>query len=55
MKETLVAERVATAGEFEAIDGEVAAQVEQAHDFAEKSPWPDPASATRHVFSEVSS
>ena len=55
LKEALVAEKVAEACEFEAIDGEVAAQVEQAHDFAEKSPWPDPASATRHVFAEVPS
>jgi 2-oxoisovalerate dehydrogenase E1 component len=38
---------------WEAIDAEVAALVAEAHQFAEASPWPEPATATQHVFSEV--
>ena len=35
-----------------AIDQEVAAIVAEAAEFAEASPWPDPATATRHVYAE---
>jgi 2-oxoisovalerate dehydrogenase E1 component len=34
-----------------AIEAEVAALVSDAHQFAESSPWPDPATATEHVYS----
>ena len=34
------------------IDQEVAALVKEAAEFAEASPWPDPATATRHVYAE---
>ncbi len=43
-----------TASQFDAIDSEVASIVKEARDFAEASPVPDPASATRHVYSEPS-
>src|SRR5262249_53579949 len=33
------------------IELEIAAMVKDAHDFAESSPWPDPATATEHVIS----
>ncbi len=36
--------------EFDAIDAEVAADVAEAQQFAEASPWPDPATATDHVY-----
>jgi 2-oxoisovalerate dehydrogenase E1 component len=39
-------------GEFELIDAEIAAIVADAQQFAEASPWPDPATATTHVFAE---
>ncbi len=42
----------ATAGDLDRIDQEVAALVKEAAEFAEASPWPDPASATRHVYAE---
>ena len=35
-----------------AIEAEVKAQVDTAYDFARNSPYPDPATATTHVFSE---
>src|SRR3954451_11044476 len=38
--------------ELERIDREIDALVEDAQRFAEGSPWPDPATATRFVFSE---
>ena len=38
--------------DLDRIDGEVSAIVKEAAEFAESSPWPDPASATRHVYAE---
>jgi 2-oxoisovalerate dehydrogenase E1 component len=43
------AERTAA---LEAVDAEVAHLIAEAQEFAEKSPWPDPATATRHVYDE---
>jgi 2-oxoisovalerate dehydrogenase E1 component len=37
---------------LDAIDAEVAQLVAEAHQFAEASPWPDPATATTHVYDE---
>ncbi len=37
-------------GEFDAIDAEIAALVTEAQQFGEGSPWPDPATATTHVY-----
>jgi 2-oxoisovalerate dehydrogenase E1 component len=42
----------APAADLDRIDQEVAALVKEAAEFAEASPWPDPASATRHVYAE---
>jgi 2-oxoisovalerate dehydrogenase E1 component len=39
-------------GELDAVEAEVEAEVEEAHRFAEQAAWPDPATATRHVFAE---
>ena len=47
----LAAGRVA-ASDLDRIDQEVAALVKEAAEFAEASPWPDPATATRHVYAE---
>src|SRR5262245_59589907 len=38
--------------DLDRIDQEAAALVKEAAEFAEASPWPDPASASRHVYSE---
>jgi 2-oxoisovalerate dehydrogenase E1 component len=48
--ERLVAEGVASRPELDAIAADVAAEIAGARRFAEESPWPDPASATAHVF-----
>jgi 2-oxoisovalerate dehydrogenase E1 component len=37
----------------EAADAEVAALVAEAHQFAEASPWPDPGTASRHVYADA--
>src|SRR5262249_6419659 len=44
--------RNAVQAAMDAIDAEVAQLIAEAHQFAESSPWPDPATATRHVFAE---
>jgi 2-oxoisovalerate dehydrogenase E1 component len=38
--------------QFDAIDREVQALVKESREFAESSPWPDPQTATRHVYNE---
>jgi 2-oxoisovalerate dehydrogenase E1 component len=38
--------------ELDAIDADVKRLIDDARQFAEASPWPDPATATRHVFHE---
>jgi 2-oxoisovalerate dehydrogenase E1 component len=53
LKLHLLDQGTATAAELEAIEGEVGVLVEEAEKFAASSPWPDPESATQHVFSEV--
>ncbi len=50
LKQRILNENSATVNELEEIDREVAALAEEAHVFAEKSPWPDPKTATQHVF-----
>jgi len=44
-------QKLADAGELEGIDRELAALAEEAHQFAESSPWPDARTAIDHVFS----
>ena len=43
-----------TVGEedFEAIDTEIKALIQEALEFAQNSPWPDPATATDHIYSD---
>ena len=38
---------------FEAMEGEAASAVQQAVDFAEESPWPDPTTASSGVVAFV--
>ena len=51
-RERLLEAGVAPVADLDRIDQEVAALVKEAAEFAEASPWPDPASATRHVYAE---
>lgn len=44
----------ATEKELDAIDAEIAALIAEAQQFAESSPWPEPASAATHVYAESS-
>ena len=43
---------VAAPADLDRIDQEVGALVAEAAEFAEASPWPDPASVTCHVYAE---
>jgi 2-oxoisovalerate dehydrogenase E1 component len=52
LRQRLLEEGSPNLAALDGIDSEVAAIVEAAHQFAEQSAWPDPATATRHVFSE---
>jgi TPP-dependent pyruvate/acetoin dehydrogenase alpha subunit len=47
----LLAEGSARDDEFAAMEAEVAAEVGAAVQFALDSPWPDPTTATEHVYS----
>jgi TPP-dependent pyruvate/acetoin dehydrogenase alpha subunit len=49
-RDRLLAEAAAEAGGLDEIDTDVKALVAAAQRFAEESPWPDPATASRHVF-----
>jgi len=54
LREILLAEGTTTEEELEAIDREVQGIVDDAQRFAENSPWPDPATATEHVYASAS-
>ena len=47
------AQNIASSADFAAVDAQVQAEVAAALKFAEESPWPDGATATRHVYCEV--
>jgi 2-oxoisovalerate dehydrogenase E1 component len=53
LKQHLSAEADGEAAEFEAIEAEIEGLVADALRFAESSPWPDPATAVRHVYAEA--
>jgi len=50
-REHLIHEEIASGAEIGAIDSAVSALIVEAVEFARTSPWPDPATATTHVFS----
>ncbi|MDR3633830.1 MAG: dehydrogenase E1 component subunit alpha/beta [Isosphaeraceae bacterium] len=52
LRQVLLDDGAASAEELDAIDAEIETQVQEAHRHAEQSAWPDPATATHHVFSE---
>jgi 2-oxoisovalerate dehydrogenase E1 component len=55
LKRRMLDRDTATASEITGIENEIAAMVTEAQQFAELSPWPDPKSATGHVYAEVRS
>ena len=52
LRGSIVEGELPSAAELEAIESEIDAIVDDALQFAERSPWPDPATATRFVFDE---
>ncbi len=53
LRDRLVRDGTAAEADLDAIDAEIKALVEEAGKFAEASPMPDPATVSRHVYSEV--
>ncbi len=53
LRDRMLTEQRATQEAFDRIDEEVSHVVAQALEFATNSPWPDPATATNHTYSEV--
>lgn len=53
LRQTAVTQQIVTAEELTAIETEVQGLITEALQFAETSPWPDPATATRHVYCEA--
>ncbi|MBI3744494.1 MAG: thiamine pyrophosphate-dependent dehydrogenase E1 component subunit alpha [Chloroflexi bacterium] len=53
LREWLLANARASEQDVEEIEAQVKATVEDAAKFAQDSPWPDPTTATNHVFSEA--
>lgn len=51
LRDQLVRDGIATEAEIGAVDAAVRALIAEAVEFAQASPWPDPATATTHVFS----
>ena len=51
-KSAIIKELASASSQFEAIESEIDTLVDDALQFAETSPWPDPATATRFVFAE---
>ena len=43
-------EGVATASELDTMDAEIQKLVAESRDFAEKSPWPEAATAAEHIY-----
>jgi 2-oxoisovalerate dehydrogenase E1 component len=52
LRQYLLEKNLASAEELDRIDREVTEEVVEGQSFAEASPWPDPATAATHVYSE---
>jgi TPP-dependent pyruvate/acetoin dehydrogenase alpha subunit len=50
-EEKLLTDRAATRGDLDLIDAEVKATIEEAAQFALRSPTPDPATVANHLYS----
>jgi len=51
LRDKLLTENIAEEGDFEEIESEIKAIVEDAAEFAKNSPYPDPATAAEHIYS----
>jgi pyruvate dehydrogenase E1 component alpha subunit len=51
LRATLLAEDSASEDELNGIDADVQALIADAYEFAKNSPYPDPASASEHIYS----
>ena len=51
----LLARDLAAEDDLQEIESDIQAIVEHAAEFAYNSPWPDPSTATDHIYSEISS
>lgn len=51
-RQGLLDAETATEADLEAVESDVSSMIEDALEFAQDSPWPDPATATDHVFSD---
>ena len=52
LRQSLLDESLTSKEELEGLDVEIKEMIKKAQTFAENSPWPDPATATTHVFNE---
>jgi 2-oxoisovalerate dehydrogenase E1 component len=52
LRGTIIERGAATSSELDAIDTEIQRDVEKAQQIAEACPWPDPATATAHIYAE---
>ena len=50
LRQLLIENQLATPAELDAIDAKIVAEIEAAHQRAEKAAWPDPATATTHIY-----
>ena len=48
-----IADKLVKGSQFDESDAEIKSLVDEARKFAESSPWPDPATATTHAYSEA--
>jgi 2-oxoisovalerate dehydrogenase E1 component len=52
LRDALLAERVASAEELDRIEASLQSEIDAAYAAAKDDPWPDPATATNHIFRE---
>ena len=53
LRQHMLSASAASAAELDSVEADVQAQVEEAAEFAKASPWPDPATANLHIYSET--
>ncbi|MFN8007759.1 MAG: thiamine pyrophosphate-dependent enzyme [Terriglobia bacterium] len=52
LRKVLLEDALSNEAELQEVETAVNRIVEEAHQFGENSPWPDPATVTRHIYSE---
>lgn len=51
-RQSLLEAKTLTAAELDTVDAQVQEEIREGRKFAEESPWPDPATATNHVYAQ---